>query len=175
MKKFTRLAATAIIGIVASHAVFASDEVLPSSDSTFRAWGEESGWNILVDEGRNSCLIEKMDENANVIQMGLTKDHEFGYLGVFTKNVDLEGRKEPIVISLGDNLYSGESRQKTKNLADGYMGGYVLTNNPNFVEDIMKQYEMVVFPEDTYAWIVSLDGTMKAIEAARKCNLEVGG
>ena len=173
MSKIKLLTAAAIATMVSTQLATASD-VLPSSDSTFRMWGEESGWNIFVDEGRNACLIERVDENANVVQMGLTKDHEFGYLGVFTKNADVQGRKEPIVLSLDGNLYSAEARKKTKNLAEGYVGGYFLANNPNFVEDVMKRYEMIVFPEDAYAFPVSLDGTMKAIEAARKCNMEVG-
>ncbi len=160
--------------LATSQAAFASDDVLPSSDSTFRAWGEESGWNILVDEGRNACLIERLDEFGNVTQMGLTKDHEFGYFGVFTKNTEIRN-KEDIVLSLGGNLYSAKARGKTKNLSDGYVGGYFLTNNPAFVEDVMKQREMLIFPEETYSWVVGLGGSMKAIEAARKCNMEVGG
>ena len=63
MRKTALFTAATVVGLVASQAAFASDDVLPSSDSTFRAWGEESGWNILVDEGRNSCLIERMRQN----------------------------------------------------------------------------------------------------------------
>lgn len=165
-------AAATVIGLLASQVAVASD-VLPSSDSTFRMWGEESGWNVMVDEGRNTCLAERVFENGGVIQMGLTRDHEFGYFGVFTKNAEVK-KKEDIILSLGGNLYTGEARGKTKNLADGYVGGYVLTNNPNFVNDVMNQREMIIFPEETYAWLVSLDGTKKAIEAARKCNMEAG-
>ncbi len=174
MLKTISFALAATLGLMAGQTAYASDNVLPSSDSTFRAWGEEAGWTILVDEGRNACLIERVDQNENVVQMGLTKDHEFGYFGVFTKNAEVKN-KEDIVLSLGDNLYTAKARGKTKNLADGYVGGYLLTNNPHFVEDVMKQYEMLIFPEETYAWIVGLDGTMKAMEAATECNIEVGG
>lgn len=153
---------------------YALDSVLPSSDSTFRARGEQAGWTILVDEGRNARLMERMDENEKVIQMGLTTDHAFGQFRVFTKNAEVKN-KEDIVLSRGDNLYTAKARGKTKNLADGYVGGYFLANTPHFVEDVMKQHEMLIFPEETYAWIVSLDGTMKAIEAAMECNMEVGG
>jgi hypothetical protein len=172
--KLKLVASAAVATVFASQALAASD-VLPSMDSTFTEWGEESGWTIYVDEGRGSCLIERMDENANVVQMGLTKDHEFGYLGVFTQNAEVANRKKPIVLSLDGNLYSADAKPKTKNLADGYVGGYFLTNNPGFVEDVMKKYEMIVFPEDSYAFTVSLDGTLKAIEAARKCNMEQNG
>ncbi len=39
----------------------------------------------------------------------------------------------------------------------------------------MQKHETVVFPEETYVWIVSLDGTLMAFEAARKCNMDVNG
>ncbi|WP_170332539.1 hypothetical protein [Ruegeria arenilitoris] len=152
---------------------FASSDVIPSENDTFTNWGEESGWTIFVDETRGSCLIERMDENQNVVQMGLTKDHEMGYLGVFTKNdIGLKGKKEEIILSLDGNLYSAEAHKKTKHLAEGYTGGYILANNPQFVDDVMKKYDMTVFPEKEFAFTVNLDGTLKAIEAARKCNQE---
>lgn len=152
---------------------FASSDVIPSENDTFTNWGEESGWTIFVDETRGLCLIERMDENQNVVQMGLTKDHEMGYLGVFTKNdIGLKGKKEEIILSLDGNLYSAEAHKKTKHLAEGYTGGYILANNPQFVDDVMKKYDMTVFPEKEFAFTVNLDGTLKAIEAARKCNQE---
>lgn len=39
----------------------------------------------------------------------------------------------------------------------------------------MKRYNMTVMPEDENAFVVSLDGTFKAIEKARECNAAVGG
>ncbi len=174
VSQFKRLASATVAAVFATQA-FAASDVLPSKDSTFTSWGEESGWTIYVDEGRGACLIERVDENANVVQMGLTKDHAFGYLGVFTQNAEVKNRKKPIVLSLDGNLYSADAKPKTKNLADGYVGGYFLTNNPGFVDDVMKKYDMIVFPEDSYAFTVSLDGTLKAIEAARKCNMEQNG
>ncbi len=47
-----------------------------------------------------------------------------------------------------------------------------MKNNPAFVDDVMNQTEMFVFPEKNYTFIVKLDGTKKAIEAAKKCNME---
>ncbi|TMV10297.1 hypothetical protein FGK63_04325 [Ruegeria sediminis] len=159
----------------AASAALASDDVLPSADDAFTKWGEESGWTIYVDGTRGSCLIERMDDNANVVQMGLTPNAEFGYLGVFTKaDIGLKGEKEEIVLSLDGNLYSAEAHKKSKHLAEGYTGGYILANNPNFVNDVMKKHEMIVFPEKEFAFIVNLEGTNNAIEAARKCNTEQG-
>jgi len=172
--KFDRKSVIFVLaGSLAASTAFASDGVIPSENDTFVKWGEESGWTIYVDENRGSCLIERVDENQNVVQMGLTQDHELGYLGVFTKNdIGLSGKNEEIILSIDGKLYSAEAKKKTKNLADGYTGGYILANNPNFISDVMKKYDMIVFPEEEFAFTVSLDGTLKAIEAARKCNME---
>ena len=56
------------------------------------------------------------------------------------------------------------------NITAGYSGGYVLSDSPQFVKDIEQQYEMVVFPEKEYAFVVDLTGTKKAIALARECN-----
>ncbi|NOD34870.1 MULTISPECIES: hypothetical protein [unclassified Ruegeria] len=171
LKPILKTAAT--LTALAATSAFASSDVIPSENDTFTKWGEESGWTIFVDETRGSCLIERVDENNNVVQMGLTKDQEMGYLGVFTQNnIGLKGKKEKIFLSLDGNVYEAEARKKTKHLAEGYTGGYILANNAQFVDDVMKKYEMTVFPEKEFAFTVSLDGTLKAIEAARTCNSE---
>jgi hypothetical protein len=153
----------------------AADEsdVLPKQNAEFEKWGEESGWNIFVDKSRDTCLIERVDENKNVVQMGLTKDKEFGYIGVFTlADVDLSDNR--VHLSLDGKRYWGDATVAPKRLVGGYKGGYLLANNPDFVDDIMKKYVMTVEPEDKNAYDVSLDGTFKAIEKARECNAAVG-
>ena len=47
-----------VAGLIAT-AGQAKDEVsvLPSAESIFTKWGEESGWTIYADRSRNSCLI----------------------------------------------------------------------------------------------------------------------
>ena len=159
------------VAVFAAHAALA-DDVLPSADSTFTKYGEESGWTIFVDDTKHSCLIERVDENTNVVQMGLTKDAKFGYLGIFSQTAALKDRTEPILLSLDGHEYTAEAKMKTKNLADGYVGGYFLADNQQFVDDVMNKMEMTVYPKDDYAFKVSLEGTKAAIEAAMKCNAE---
>lgn len=170
MLKFgkTLLAMTAV-AFGATVAMASEEGVLPKDDAEFEKWGEESGWNIFVDKSRNACLIERIDENKNVVQMGLTADKDFGYVGVFTQ-ADIDFKDQKVHLRLDDKAYVGEATAAPANLARGYKGGYILANNPNFVDDIMKRYNMIVMPEDANAFEVSLDGTMKAIEAARECN-----
>ncbi|MFC3613209.1 hypothetical protein ACFORG_05500 [Lutimaribacter marinistellae] len=166
----------ALAGAVFATSAVASDNVLPSADTQFTKWGEESGWTIYVDPDRKACLIEAVDKMRNVVQMGLTADHGLGYMGIFTQaDIELESGEENIAVLLGETLYFGTVSRKTKHLPEGYKGGYFLTDDPEFVEQVRKQYVMTVFPEKEYAFSVNLDGTFKAIEAARKCNEEQMG
>lgn len=156
------LAMTATAGLAA--------DPLPSSDDTFEVYSQVEGWTIFVDETNATCLIEKTDENANVVQVGLTKDKKYAYVGVFTKaDVGIKNHKEKILVSVDGNLYEGKAKTKTKHLPEGYTGGYFLADNANFISDFQKKYTMTVFPKKENAFIVSLDGTLKAVEAGREC------
>ena len=149
----------------------ANSDVLPAPGTVFSKYDTVEGWAIFVNEDRKTCMIERVDDNENVVQMGLTADRGFGYLGVFTKNdVGLRDGEEPVAILIGENVYVGSAQQMSSGLRDGYSGGYIISDDPQFVEDIMRQYSMMVLPETEFAFVVNLDGTMKAIEAARACN-----
>ncbi len=159
-------AATAIAGLMAA----------PALADTFTLYGEAEGWNVFVDHEKQSCLIEKKDDLDNVVQMGLTEDHSVAYVGVFT-TADTKikrGAKEAVAILLGDNLYLGEATGMRGNITKGYTGGYVLSDDPQFITDIAQQYVMIVFPEKDYTFGVDLTGTKKAIDMARACNAEQG-
>ncbi|WP_254429714.1 hypothetical protein [Ruegeria atlantica] len=145
-----------------------------ASADTFLRYGEVEGWKVFVDEDKKSCLIEAVDDAENVVQMGLTEDRGVGYVGVFTKaKTDIKrGEKEAVAILLGDNIYVGEATGMKGNITKGYSGGYVLSDDPQFADDLAKQKVMVVFPEKEFAFTVDLTGTYKAMEMARKCNEE---
>lgn len=138
----------------------------------FLKYGEIEGWNVYIDQEKKSCLIEAVDSEENVVQMGLTKDRSVGYLGVFTKGETTvkKGETEAVAILIGENMYIGEATGMRGNITKGYSGGYVLSDSPQFVKDIEQQYTMTVFPEKEYAFIVDLTGTKKAIALARECN-----
>lgn len=145
-----------------------------ASADTFLRYGEVEGWKIFIDEDKKSCLIEAVDDAENVVQMGLTEDRGVGYVGVFTKaKTDIKrGEKEAVAVLLGDNIYVGEATGMKGNITKGYSGGYVLSDDPQFADDLAKQKVMVVFPEKEFAFTVDLTGTYKAMEMARKCNEE---
>ena len=169
------LAAGTIVALSAGFAQ-ASDGVLPPADATFTKWGEVEGWTLYQVAERKSCMAERVDANGNVLQMGLTPDHSLGYLGIFTQaDIGLQGGKEDIFLDLDGNLYKGQIQKKSKHLSNGYTGGYVLAKDAQFIEDVMKKYEMSVMPEHENSFTVDLKGTFKAIEEARKCNEEISG
>lgn len=139
---------------------------------TYTKYGEIDGWKVFIDAEKKSCLIEAVDTAENVVQMGLSEDRSVGYLGVFTKGETTIKRdsKNGVAIMIGENLYLGEATGMRGNITKGYSGGYVTSDNPMFVKDIEQQYEMIVFPESEYSFIVDLAGTKKAIAMARECN-----
>jgi len=145
-----------------------------AGDAPFSQYGEAEGWIVFVDNEKNSCLVEKSDDLGNVVQMGLTKDRAIGYVGVFTTaETDIKrGDAQAVLISLDGNLYVGEAKGMRGNITKGYSGGYVLSDDPQFVEDLARKHVMEVFPEKTYGFSVNLAGTYKAIEMARDCNKE---
>lgn len=170
----TLISAAALAGLAAGAALAKEDLVLPPADAVFTKWGEAEGWTIYTDLDSRTCLIERVDAAENVIQMGLTRDHAHAYLGIFTKaDLGLKSGKGEVFVALHDGLYEGQAQRLTKHLPEGYTGGYVVTDSPDFVEDVQKSYEMVVFPETDYALVVDLTGSLKAIEAARECNREL--
>ena len=166
---FLKTATAALVAMTAATGALA--------ESKFELFGAVEGWNVFLDKEKNSCLVETKDDLGNVVQMGLTEDRGVGYIGVFTQaETDIKkGQTEGVAVLLGENLYVGEATGMRGNITEGYSGGYVLTDDPAIVEQIQKQYEMVVFPEKSYGFIVDLTGTFKAIEMARECNTKAMG
>lgn len=154
--------------------LFAAFAATTASAQAFEKYGEAEGWNVFVDAEKQSCLIEKVDDFENVVQMGLTADKTAAYVGVFTKgetNIK-KGEKEAVAILVGENLYLGEATGMRGNITKGYSGGYVLADDPQFIDDIARQYTMTVFPEKEFAFVVDLTGTLKAIDMVKKCQSE---
>jgi hypothetical protein len=168
-------AALAAVVAAAGTTVLAGDAV-PSSSDKFSIFGQVQDWTIYSDATTGSCLAERTDSFGNAIQMGLTRDREHGYVGVFTTaETDIKSGQE-VVIAVDGVLFVGTSTGiLSGKLKDGYSGGYVVTNNPNFVTAIAEGRELVAFPERTGSFVVNLDGTKAAIAEIRKCNQTFAG
>lgn len=162
---FSKTAAAALVATIAATGAMA--------ESKFTHFGSVEGWNVFLDHEKNTCMIETKDDVGNVVQMGLTReDRSVAYIGVFTQtetNIK-KGQKEAVAVLLGDALYVGEATGMRGNISEGYTGGYVLTDDPEIVKAIQKEYTMAVFPEKEYGFIVDLKGTYNAIEMGKECN-----
>lgn len=174
MTGFRTLLVAATTICLASQAL-AQDGILPEAGTKYTPYKHVAGWNIYQNDTRKSCMIEGMDENKNVVQMGLTADRNVGYLGVFTQeDIDIGAGKHEITVLIGDNMYVGEAKSVRKNLKNGYRGAYFLTGSRQFLEDLQKAKVMLAFADQNGEGVlVNLQGTHKAIEAAKACQKEM--
>jgi hypothetical protein len=159
-----------------SHLQPCRQQLAPQTRATrgFANYGAVEGWNVFVDNDKKPCLIERVDDAGNVVQMGLTADSKFGYLGVFSKgNTGVKkGAKEEIFLDIDGELFSSASTGMKGNITEGYSGGYILANNQVFIDAVKTKYIMTVFPKEDAMFTVDLHGTYKAMDMARKCNRE---
>lgn len=142
--------------------------VLPGNDG-FTLF--QAGWHVMVDIARGTCLIERSGVDNNVIQMGMTRDGSFGYIGLFSQNAAAlgDGEIRPVIIELGENVYYGSVVGVAGQLRGGYAGGYVVTPDIAFFEDIARQFDMIIRVADLEPIQVNLSGTLDALETAREC------
>lgn len=175
MRKAKFLFSLAVAALVAS-SVNAQDVLFPGDD-IFTMKGEVEGWSIYADHERKACLAERLDENGNVVQMGLTTDQGVGYIGVFTQqDVGLSEGEHDISIMVNGNQYFGKSHVIKRDLRDGYQGGYLQVTNLQFVSDVQNGDKLLAFPTDTGNGVeINLHGSMKAIDAAVACTRDLNG
>ncbi len=168
MRKFNICITATSIALFLATAAFAESPLPKASDDTVE-YGKVEGWKIFANNTRRDCFISRMD-GPGAVQMGVTSDQEVGYLGVFTKeDIGIKNSsKSEIFVSIDGNLYVGVATGMEGN-QDGYSGGYILADNPNFKRDLAKKYTMIVFPETKGAFVVDLKGTYKAMAMGRKC------
>ena len=142
------------------------------AEERFSNFGMAEGWNVFVDHKRNSCVIEKADDDM-VVQMGLTRDKKAAYLGVFTKAQPgvKGGDMGDYVFFIDDKAFHGKVTGIDDKITEGFTGAYLLTDNPDFVDSLAKGRVMKAVNEDTI-FELSLDGSAAAIEMGRKCLAE---
>jgi hypothetical protein len=160
---------TAAIAMFAASMVSASDEnVLPTTDDSVETYLSSKYWTVFKNNSRHSCFIEWRSENS-VVQAGLTKAQDAGYLGAFVKDVEPPKGESAIAIVLNGNLYTGSASTVSQSLAGGFKGGYIVFDNPAFVTDLEKAREFVAFQGSPRAITVKLKTPKNAIERAQEC------
>ena len=171
--KLLKIATISIAALLVANTAMARDPIPNASDTT-ELYGEVEGWKIYKVLELGSCLAERVEENGNVIQMGLTKNHKHGYIGVFTlADIDIKNRQK-FEIDVDGYIYEGRARgMKSHEIKGDYSGGYLVIKDKNMVTAIAEGQTLIAWPKRTLPFVVDLTGTQKAIEEGRKCNLEI--
>jgi hypothetical protein len=176
MVTYTSTLCAAIFLAATTTASLASDSPIPKSSDSFSEFSTVEGWTIYADATTRTCLAERTDDMGNAMQMGVTSDHDYAYIGIFTlADIDVENEGD-IAIAVDGRIFVGQTTGiKSGKLKGDYSGGYVLTNNPDMVTAIAEGRELIAFPDRPVAFVIDLTGTKRAIEEARKCNAAFSG
>ncbi len=151
----------------------ATDDVLPAKGDEITKFRDAGAWTIRANDTRGSCFASYKAESGAIVQFGFTKDESTGYLGLFSQNVNITEKEQAVAFIANGNLYSGEATGVGASIEDGYEGGYILVNNPEFVKDIEAGKELVVFPEMPETYVVDMSGAANALYEVRKCTTEI--
>lgn len=170
----TRACMTALaLCLGATTAMAADDFVLPTTMDEIKTFRNVSGWTVYQDKTSKSCFFSKGTEDGNaLVQMGLTKNSAFGYIGLFSKGVEPETKAENIAVVINDNIYVGMVNQ-VRQTANGYHGGYLVGLTEELRKDLNNADEIVAFPDTPYIYIINLKGVKNAIFETRKCMEEL--
>lgn len=144
----------------------------------FMAKDTVEGWGIFYNEATKGCFMETQQE-PYVIQIGTEMamlgegDNEtFGFLAVYTSgDVEIaDGEEREVKFDLDGAMFSGTATGAAR---EGFAGGYVVANNPNFGEDLAMKQTLTINPGMENAVEIDLTGTKMAMEATRACQKEM--
>lgn len=162
----------------ATSAIAADQDVLPLSTDEVAHYRDVGEWVVHENRTRGSCFISRTDAAGHLVQIGLTKDREYGYIGIFQKGAELEEGTNDVAILINGNLYVGTSKSVVQGASDDYQGGYVVASDQNRKQlrlDLERQKEMIVFPDKPFTVSVNLDHVRNAIFEARECTEKLQG
>ncbi|MDO5756350.1 MAG: hypothetical protein Q4P24_02380 [Rhodobacterales bacterium] len=151
----------------------AAQDLLPTVGDSISNFRSAGAWEIRKNETRGVCFASYKSESGAIVQFGFASDEKAGYLGLFSqRSPDMPATQEIAVLANG-NLYVGEAIGVGSTPMDGYEGGYIVVNNPEFAKDIEAGKELVAFPEMAYTFIVDMRGAKTAMYEVRKCTSEL--
>ncbi|HEY9039561.1 MAG TPA: hypothetical protein VIN05_11560 [Roseovarius sp.] len=166
-------ALTAIALACAAPFAAAAQDILPTRGDEISEFRKAGAWHVRKNETRGLCFASYKSESGAIVQFGFAEDETAGYLGLFSQQAPDVPPTQEIAVLVNDNLYVGEATGMGPSIEDGYAGGYILVNNPEFVKDIEIGKELIAFPETPDAYIVDMSGASNALYEVRKCTNEL--
>tara|TARA_Y100001933_G_scaffold241705_1_gene268671 strand:- start:5221 stop:5919 length:699 start_codon:yes stop_codon:yes gene_type:complete len=164
--------------VAATSAIAADQHVLPLSTDQIAHYRDVGEWIVHENRTRGSCFISRTDAAGHLVQIGLTKDRDYGYIGIFQKGVELGEGTNDVAILINGNLYAGASKNVVQGASGDYRGGQVVASDANRKQlrrDLEQQKEMIVFPDKPFTVSVNLDHMRNAIFEARECTTKLHG
>lgn len=166
--KLASLTFAMIATMAATTAVASDDFVLPTTMDDIETFRNVDGWTVFQDKTRGSCFFSKSNDEGALVQMGLTQDQALGYIGLFSKDAEVEEGMIKVAVILNGNLYTGESK-RVASTASGHQGGYIVGLTEQLRKDLRNSDELVAFPEAPFKYTINLDGVKNAIFETIEC------
>ncbi|SDI45834.1 hypothetical protein [Aliiruegeria lutimaris] len=144
----------------------------------FMGKGEVEGWNIFYNEATKGCFMETQQEpyvvqiGTEMAMLGEGDTEKFGFLAVYTSgDVEIaDGEQREVKFDIDGAMFSGMATGAAR---EGFAGGYVVANNPNFGNDLAMKQTLTINPGMENAVEIDLTGTKMAMEATRECQKEM--
>lgn len=133
-----------------------------------QVFGQEAGWNILKSDALGGCFMEQTQESGIQVQFGINGKRELGYVALFVRE-DLglpDGDTQIVNFNIDGDLFDGEGETHK---SEGFEGGFLYFNNPDFINDIIEGETMVITTQSGGEITVDLKGTKAAGEAVLAC------
>lgn len=168
MNRLFKLIATASF-CVATPVLSADEDILPASADEIKLYRNVGNWSVHENLTRKSCFISQADDKGFLVQMGMAKGNEFGYVGIFKKDADIPEGDKAVAILVNDHIYSGQTNNVTHGISGNYVGGYIVANNLDLRYDLKNSDDMIIFPDTDFNLSVSLKDARNAIFEAQEC------
>ena len=104
MNKITRTLA-AILVFAAAPVLAADEDVMPVNSDEIADYRHVGEWMVRENRTRGTCFISRSDGSGNLVQMGLTKNADYGYIGIFKKGADVTEDDEMVAIVLNGQFF----------------------------------------------------------------------
>lgn len=167
-------ALTAALGLATVATAADDEEKMAQSTETFSQWGTSGDWFIVVNEPRNSCIVEKFDAEGNSLQLGLTPERDQAYLGIFMPvPPELAEETQEINLVVGSMSDSGTVHSWQRE-GQSYTGTYILADTMEAAAAAPAAALTVTYTGSDVRKGVTMDmtGIGEAIAAARQCDAE---
>lgn len=154
---------------VATPVLSADENILPASSDEIKLYRNIGSWSVHENLTRKSCFISQADDKGYLVQMGMAKGNEFGYVGIFKKDAEIPEGDKAVAILVNDHIYSGKTHNVTDGISGNYVGGYILADTLDLQYDLKNSEAMVIFPDMDFNVTVSLQDARNAIFEAQQC------